>query len=69
MSKPTQKSPPRRTRRKEPKPPSSPPPIICARCGGPVIRGQHVEPLFLAKLVHWSQHPVLSKPLTICGII
>jgi hypothetical protein len=26
------------------------------------VRGQQVAPLFSAKLVRWSEHPVLSKP-------
>lgn len=34
-----------------------------------MIRGQHVGPLFSAKLVRWSAHPVLSKPPVIRGII
>ena len=34
-----------------------------------MIRGQHVSPLFSAKLVRWSEHPVLSKPPVIRGII
>ena len=33
------------------------------------MRGQNVAPLFSAKLVRWSEHPVLSKPLVIRGII
>lgn len=69
MSKPTPKSPTRRVPRRQPKPPTSLPPIVCERCGGPVIRGQHVDPLFPAKLVRWSEHPVLSKPPVIRGII
>ena len=31
--------------------------------------GQHIGPLFSAKLVRWSEHPVLSKPSVIRGII
>lgn len=69
MSQPTPKSPTRRARRRQPKPPSGLPPIVCERCGGTVIRGQHVGPLFSAKLVRWSEHPVLSKPPVIRGII
>ena len=69
MSEPTPKSPTRRARRRQPKPPSGLPPIVCERCGGPVIRGQHVDPLFSAKLVRWSEHPVLSKAPVIRGII
>src|ERR1700730_6418422 len=34
-------------------------PIICARCGGPVIRGQNIGPLFSAKVVVWPAHPVI----------
>jgi hypothetical protein len=65
----TPKNPIRRARRRRPKPASSLPPIVCERCGDPVIRGQHVGPLFSAKLVRWSEHPVLSKPPVIRGII
>jgi len=70
MSEPTPKTPARRrSRRRQAMPPSSMPPIICSRCGGPIVRGQNVAPLFSAKLVRWSEHPVLSKPLLIRGII
>lgn len=69
MSQLPPKSPPRRAGRRQPKRPSTLPPIMCERCGGPVIRGQHVGPLFSAKLVRWSEHPVLSKPPVIRGII
>ena len=68
MSGPTPKSTSCRARR-QPTPNSSFPPIVCERCGGSVIRGQHVRPLFSAKLVRWSEHPVLSKPPVIRGII
>ena len=61
MSETTPKSPTRRARRRQPKPPSGLPPILCGRCGGPVILGQHVGPQFPAKLVRWSEHPVLSR--------
>jgi len=46
------------------------PPLICKRCQQPLIRGQHVGPLF--KGVHYDgpqPHPVLSKPVTIRGFI
>lgn len=70
MSEPTSKPPARRRARpRPPKPPSSLPPIVCSRCGGPVVLGQRVAPLFAAKLVRWSAHPVLSKPIVIRGII
>ena len=42
---------------------------MCPRCSGPILPGQHVAPLFSAKLVRWSEHPVLSKPPVIRGII
>jgi hypothetical protein len=41
----------------------------CSRCAEPIVRGQHVAPLFSAKLIRWSEHPVLSKPPVIRGII
>ncbi len=69
MSQLTPNSPARRARRRPPKPPSRLPPIVCERCGGPVILGPHVGPLFPAKLVRWFEHPVLSKPPVIRGIL
>ena len=45
------------------------PHILCLRCHGPILHGQCVQPLFSAKLVRLPEHPVLSKPLTIQGII
>jgi hypothetical protein len=70
MSDPTPKSSARQgARPRQTKPPSSLPPIVCSRCAGPVVRGQRVGPLFSAKLVRWSEHPVLSKPPVIRGII
>ena len=69
MSKPTPKGPARGARRRRTNPPSSLPPIMCSRCNGPIVPGQHVAPLFAAKLVRWSEHPVLSKPPIIRGII
>jgi hypothetical protein len=70
MSEPTPNNPARRgARRRQPEPPSVLPPIVCSRCGEPIVRGQHVGPLFSVKLVRWSEHPVLSKPPVIRGII
>ncbi len=70
MSDPTPKKSGRQgARRRQTKPPSSLPPIVCSRCAGPIVRGQHIAPLFSAKLVRWSDHPVLSKPPVIRGII
>ena len=70
MSDPTPKNPARqRVRRRHTKPPSSLPPILCPRCSGPILPGQDVAPLFSSKLVRWSEHPVLSKPPLIRGII
>lgn len=45
------------------------PPILCPHCGRQIIRGQRVTPVFSAKLVRWSQHPLLSKPIEIRGFI
>lgn len=50
-------------------PASEMPSVVCPRCSGPVVPGQHVAPLFSAKLVRWSEHPVLSKPIVVRGII
>lgn len=71
MSQPTSKtSKSRRVRRKRADPPSSSmPAIVCSRCGGPIVQGQNVAARFSAKLVRWSEHPVLSKPIVIRGII
>jgi hypothetical protein len=44
-------------------------PIIRPRCGGPIVEGQTIGPLFSSKLVKWDTHPVLSKPPTIHGMI
>lgn len=70
MLEPTPKKSARRgARRRQPEAPSGLPPIVWSRCGGPIVRGQNVGPLFSAKLVRWSEHPVLSKPPVIRGII
>ncbi len=69
MSEPTPTAPGRRARSRQTEPPTSLPAILCSRCNGPVVRGQRVAPLLPAKLVRWSEHPVLSKPLMIRGII
>jgi hypothetical protein len=50
-------------------PSSGAPPIVCAHCGGPIVPGQRIGPLFSAKLVKWSEHPVLSKPPSIRGFV
>jgi hypothetical protein len=50
-------------------PANSLPPIMCTRCGGALVRGQIIGPLFSAKLVTWTSHPVLSKPVMIRGVI
>lgn len=43
--------------------------ILCSRCRGPLIDGLQVQPLFSVKVVRLAEHPVLSGPLTIQGII
>lgn len=45
------------------------PHILCSRCHGPIIDGQRVHPVFSAKLVRLPQHPVLSEPVAIRGVI
>jgi hypothetical protein len=69
MSDPTPKNSAQGVRRKQTKPPSSLPPIVAPAAPDPIVRGQHVAPLFSAKLIRWSEHPVLSKPPVIRGII
>lgn len=70
MSEPTPKSPARRgAQRGQSEAPSGLPPIVCSRCRGPIVLGQHIGPLFSAKLVRWSEHPVLSKAPVIRGVI
>lgn len=70
MSRPKKQTPAHRgTRRTRKTLRSSLPPIVCPRCNGPIVPGQHVAPLFAAKLIRWSEHPVLSKPPMIRGII
>ena len=69
MSEPPPRNSARGTRRRRTNPPNILPPIVCSRCNGPIVAGQHVAPLFAAKLVRWSEHPVLSKPPMIRGII
>lgn len=58
-----------RPRRGSTEPANTLPPIICGRCGEPIVPGQKIAPLFSAQLAKWSEHPVLSKPVTIRGII
>lgn len=43
--------------------------IVCPRCGEQVIPGQQVQPIFSATLVRWLEHPVLSRPPAIDGVI
>lgn len=59
----------RRAQPKRTRPTNSLPPIVCARCGGPLVPGQNIGPLFSAKLSTWSAHPVLSKPVMLRGVI
>jgi hypothetical protein len=42
---------------------------VCPHCGGPILQGQNIGPLFSAKIVTWSAHPVLSKPVMLRGVI
>ena len=60
---------PPRIKRKKTKLTNSLPPIICTRCGGALVQGQIIGPLFSAKLVAWTSHPVLSKPVMIRGVV
>lgn len=55
--------------RKGIQPKDSLPSIVCARCGGPLVPGQNIGPLFSAKVFTWSGHPVFSKPLMLRGMV
>lgn len=68
MPEPTPKKSTRRPRTNK-RPPVSLPPIVCEHCGGPLVAGQRVAAVFSAGLVKWSEHPVLSKPPMIRGMI
>jgi hypothetical protein len=69
MSASTGNRPSRRAQRKRTQSTNSLPPIVCAHCGGPVVRGQNIGPLFSAKVFTWSAHPVLSKPVMLRGVV
>lgn len=69
MSEPIPKTVTRRGVRATSTKPPSLPDILCSRCHSPILVGQHVQPLFSARLARWPEHPVLSKPLAIRGII
>jgi hypothetical protein len=43
--------------------------VLCPHCGTPIVDGQQIMPRFSLKIVRSATHPVLSKPLTLCGII
>jgi hypothetical protein len=58
-----------RAQPKRTKPSNSLPLIVCSRCGGPLVHGQHIGPLFSAKVVTWSAHPVLSRPMMLRGVV
>jgi hypothetical protein len=42
---------------------------VCSHCGSPLIDGQRIDPVFPQRTLVWSEHPVLSKPPVIRGII
>jgi hypothetical protein len=70
MSASTQRNRPSRgVQRKRTQPTNSLPPIVCARCGGPLVRGQNIGPLFSAQVFIWSAHPVLSSPMILRGVV
>jgi hypothetical protein len=61
--------PTRKARTKTTQPTNSLPPIVCTRCGGPLVPGQNVGPLFSVKVCPWSAHAVLSKPVMLRGVV
>jgi uncharacterized protein (TIGR03435 family) len=44
-------------------------PVVCPRCGTPIVDGQQAMAVFPLNLTRPDEHPVLSKPLTISGIV
>jgi hypothetical protein len=44
-------------------------PVVCPHCGGPIICGQQVGPLFSSKGRQMVAHPVLSQPPMLRGTI
>ncbi len=61
MSAPTRNLPRQESDAKLSESASSLPPIVCPRCRGRFFEGQHIQPLFFAKLVKRSEHPVVLK--------
>ena len=61
--------PTRKARTKPTQPTNSLPPFVCTRCGGSLVPGQNVGPLFSVKVCTWSAHPVLSKPVMLRGVV
>jgi len=59
----------RKAQARRTKPSNGLPPIVCSRCGGPLVQGQNVGPLFSTKVATWSAHPVLSRPMMLCGVV
>jgi hypothetical protein len=59
----------RRGRNRTGIPSSPPPPIICPLCGEPIVAGQQIDAVFSANVIKWVEHPVLSKPLVVRGVI
>lgn len=66
---PRKRQPNRRRRNKETQLSTNPISIMCARCGGRIVRGQRIAPVVPAKDLIWSVHPVLSKPVVFRGLI
>lgn len=66
---PQKREPNRRRRKKETQLSTKPISITCARCGDPIVRGQRIAPVVPAKDLIWSEHPVLSKPVVLRGLI
>jgi len=66
---PRKRRPNRRRRSNETRLSDNPISIMCARCGGPVVQGQRIEPVVPAKDLIWSVHPVLSKPVVLRSLI
>jgi hypothetical protein len=45
------------------------PAVLCPRCGSQIVTGEQVVPVVALLLAKPDEHPVLSKPVTLRGMI
>src|SRR4051812_12059367 len=44
-------------------------PVICVQCGGELVMGQQSVPTLTMHVARGLDHPVLSKPITLKGVV